>query len=92
MKTTDFKELTKIYLDVSQDYVDYEDVAEERKKAMAELTRIVPDTELQDDITDCFGMSIELNQRQGFIQGFQYAMKLFLEAQGVVKSGVCGNE
>ena len=92
MKTTDFKELTTIYFDVSQNSSGYEDVEEESKKATTELEKLVPDADLRDDIIDCFGMSLELHQRQGFIKGFQYAAKLFLEAQGTILTGVYGNE
>lgn len=92
MKTTDFKELTKIYLDVSQDWERCEDLEEEYAKGSAELAELVPDERLQMKIEDCFGMSLEMYQRQGFIKGFQYAMRLFFEAQGAVKTGVYGNE
>ncbi len=91
-KTTDFKELTKIYLDVSQDYLDYEDVAEEREKALKALALLFPDEKIQGKITDCLGMYVELNQRQGFIRGFQYAARLFFEAQEKILTEVCSNE
>lgn len=92
MKTTDFKELTKIYLDVSQDWERCEDLEEEYTKGCAELAELIPNVELQEKIKDCFGMSLEMYQRQGFIRGFQYAMKLFLEAQGAVQTEVRGDE
>ncbi len=91
-KTTDFKELTKIYLDVSQDWDRCEDLEAEYKKGCEELAELVPDAELQEKIKDCFGMSLEMYQRQGFIRGFQYAARLFSEAQEKILAEVCSNE
>ena len=85
MKTTDFKELTKIYLDVSQDCLSYEDVNETRDKVVEKLCNGAEDFETQDSIDCTINEVTEIYQRQGFIRGFQYAMKLFCEAQGAVK-------
>lgn len=92
MKTTDFKELTSLYFEKEQDFEEFEDVRETREIAKEKLYNGAEDFATQNRI-DCIVADIEgINQHQGFIKGFQYAMKLFLEAQGAVQTGVCSNE
>ena len=92
MKTTDFKELTKIYLDVSQDCLSFEDVNETRDKVVKKLCNGAEDFETQNSIDCTINEVTEIYQRQGFIRGYQIAMKIAIEVmQGAIeeKERVC---
>lgn len=92
MKTTDFKELTSLYFDKVADAEHFDDVKETDKKVYQELTSKLSDFRKEDDIFRLLTSAESAFEQQGFIRGYQIAMKIAIEVmQGAIeeKERVC---
>ena len=78
--TYKFDELKKKYLTAAETaWKNIPETDTEYKKACAELAELVPDAELQEKIKDCFGLSLDKYQMQGFINGYGYSLQTFFK-------------
>lgn len=92
MKTTDFKELTSLYLDKVADAEHFEDVKEIDEKVYQELVKGLSDFKKEDDILRLLTDAESIFSTQGFIRGYQLAMRIAIEVmQGAIeeKERVC---
>ena len=92
MKTTDFKELTSLYFDKVAEAEQFEDVKETDKKVCEELVKKISDSEERDDVFYLVTQAESIFALQGFIRGYQIAMRIAIEVmQGAIeeKERVC---
>lgn len=73
------EEMRKTYFSEAENWKDMPETTAELKKACAELKELVPNEKLCNDIKDCFGVSLDKYQMQGFIRGFLYSLTKFYE-------------
>lgn len=91
MKTTDFKELSSLYFDKVADTENFDDVAKVESSVYEKLSANKP-TKEQDNILRLLGDVESAFEQQGFIRGYQLAMRIAIEVmQGAIeeKERVC---
>ena len=74
-----FDELKKKYLSVAETWEDMPETKTEYKNACSKLAKLVPDTELQEKIKDCFALCFDKHQMQGFINGYGHSLQTFFK-------------